>query len=59
MRYTIEIFTRYSSPLLTYECDAYWVSSDGNLLHMKNRNGGLHVIVPFSNILHFSAAEIS
>lgn len=58
-RFKVEVFTKVGEPWLSYEVDKYFISADGLLLHLKSDFGNLHVIIPFSNILHFSAVRIA
>lgn len=55
MKYKIEVHTKQGDPLVGYEVESYWISADDLLLHMKTHLGARHIIIPFSNILHFSA----
>ena len=56
MKYRLEIFLREGTPpMLTMECDDYFVSHDGLRLHIKY--GKVHKIVPMNNVLFFSSYE--
>lgn len=55
--FKIEVHLKIGDPLLRYEVDRYFISADGMLLHLKSDYGNLHIIIPFSNILHFTAVR--
>lgn len=55
MRYTVEVFMKEGTPLVTEECEEYFFSQDGLRLHLKKLEN--HIVIPMSNVLFVKAHD--